>query len=61
MRPLAHPNRVTLQRPRKAVLIGINYDAAPEASIERLKLPQSDTEKVLRLLKGEISPKLERP
>jgi len=55
MRLLARPNRVALERRRKAMLIGISYDPAPVHGIQRLKVPQRDTQRVCRLLKGEVS------
>ena len=52
MRFLARPKRITSGRKRKALLIGINYDDAPELNIIRLKFSQRDLRKMRALLKG---------
>jgi len=49
---LARLNRITLGRKRKALLIGINYDDAPELKITRLRSPQHDLKQMQALLKG---------
>jgi hypothetical protein len=51
---LARPNRITLGRKRKALLIGINYDDAQELDIVRLKFPQRDLRDMRALLKGQL-------
>jgi len=52
---LARPNRITLGRKRKALLIAINYDDAPEQDIVRLKFPQRDLKDMRTLLKSELN------
>ena len=49
----AHRNSITLERRKRALLIGINYkDGHPDM---RLKSPQSDMKEVHKLLKGEAA------
>lgn len=51
---LARPNGITLGRKRKALLIGINYDAAQEEDIVRLRFPQRDLKLMRALLKDKF-------
>src|SRR5437016_2125259 len=46
-----HRNTITLERRKRALLIGINYNDGPGNM--RLKSPQSDMKKVHQLLTGE--------
>jgi hypothetical protein len=53
LRVIGRPKGLTLERHKKAILIGINYDGGVEEM--RLAFPIRDIKEVERLLKGELS------
>jgi len=56
---LQHPRGITLERRKKAMLIGINYEGGTEGM--QLKFPRRDMKEAARLLKGEVSVDVREP
>lgn len=56
---IRRPKGITLERRKKAMLIGINYEGGTKDM--PLEFPRRDMKEVARLLKGEVSVNVREP